>query len=51
MEPRIEVINLFLEEQIEHFASVANDLVSPDANINELDRLLREMLHIVWNQT
>jgi predicted nucleotidyltransferase len=48
MEPRIEVINEFLEEQIEHFASIANDLESPEPDVDALDDLFREMLQTVW---
>lgn len=48
MEPRIEVINIFLEEQIKHFASMANELESPDSDVDALDELFREMLQTVW---
>jgi hypothetical protein len=48
MEPRIEVVNAFLEEQIEHFASIANNLESPESDVDALDDLIREMLHQVW---
>ena len=48
MEPRIEVINAFLAEQIEHFASISNNLVSPESDVDALDDLFREMLKTVW---
>jgi len=48
MESRIEVINEFLEGQIEHFASMANDLESPESDVEALDELFREMLQTVW---
>ena len=48
MEPRIEVINEFLDKQIEHFSSIANDLESPKSDIEALDDLFREMLHVAW---
>ena len=48
MEPRIEVINEFLEGQLKHFASMANELESPELDVEALDDLFREMLQTVW---
>ncbi len=48
MEPRIEVINEFLEGQLEHFVSMANELESPESDVEALDDLFRKMLQTAW---
>ena len=47
MEPRIKVINEFLEEQIEHFATITHEMESPESDVDALDDLFRELLNTV----
>ncbi len=49
LEPRIEIINSFLEELLDHFSAIANDLESSDSDFERLDSLFREMLKKVWS--
>jgi predicted nucleotidyltransferase len=48
MEPRIEVINDFLEQQIEHCSLDVDGMVTADVDETVLDALFREMLGVVW---
>lgn len=47
-EPRIENINTFLEEQIDHFSRIVHDMVSQEPDVDMLDDLFREMLRVAW---
>ena len=48
MEPRIEVINAFLEQQIEHCSLFVEGMDTADVDESVLDTLFREMLVAVW---
>ena len=48
MEPRIEIINEFLYERIEHFSVSARKTETMDKDIAMLDDLFKEMLQKVW---
>ncbi|MBV5340257.1 MAG: nucleotidyltransferase domain-containing protein [Deltaproteobacteria bacterium] len=48
MEPKIEIINTFLDERIEHFSASAKRTETRDKDIVLLDDLFREMLQKVW---
>jgi uncharacterized protein len=48
MEPKIEIINSFLDERIEHFSASAKRTETRDKDIALLDDLFKEMLHKVW---
>jgi predicted nucleotidyltransferase len=50
MEPKIEIINEFLDERIEHFSASAKRTESRDTDIAVLDNLFREMLQKVWQK-
>ena len=38
----------FLEVQIDHFSSIANDMESPESDVDVLDDLFREILRVAW---
>lgn len=48
MEPKIEVINDFLAQQIEHCSLFVDGMEMADVDEDVLDRLFREMLGMVW---
>lgn len=48
MEPKIEVINSFLEQQIEHCSAFVEGMDMADVDEEVLDGLFREMLGRVW---
>lgn len=48
MEPRIAVLNDFLDERIEHFNLVATDLERGGIDCEKLDHLFIEMLSSTW---
>jgi len=48
MEPKIEVINSFLEQQIEHSSAIVEGMEMADVDEAVLDELFREMLVKVW---
>ncbi len=48
MEPRIDIINDFLEQQIEHCSIQADGMQAVDVDETVLDELFREMLEAVW---
>jgi predicted nucleotidyltransferase len=48
MEPKIEVINSFLEQQIEHCSAFVEGMEIADVDEDVLDELFRDMLGEVW---
>jgi predicted nucleotidyltransferase len=50
MEPKIEVINSFLEQQIEHCSAFVEGMEIADVDEEVLDELFREMLLSVWGK-
>lgn len=48
MESRIDVINAFLEQQIEHCSLFVESMEMADVDEDVLDKLFREMLGVVW---
>lgn len=51
MEPRIAVLNAYLDERIEHFSAVAAGMRRANVNVEPLDRLFVEMLQKVWSKS
>ncbi len=49
MEPKIEAINDFLAQQIEHCSLFVEGMEMADVDEDVLDRLFREMLGEVWS--
>lgn len=47
-EPRIEVLNRFLEERIAWYSSYVEGMPRTEVDIDRLDELFREMLEKVW---
>jgi predicted nucleotidyltransferase len=50
VEEKIEVINTFLDERIEHFSASARRTETSDKDIAQLDLLFKEMLQNVWGE-
>lgn len=48
MEPKIEIINVFLDERIEHFSASARRTKTGNKDIALLDDLFKEMLQKAW---
>lgn len=48
MEPKIEALNVFLEQQIEHCSTFVERMEIADVDEEVLDELLRDMLREVW---
>ena len=49
IEPKIDAINTYLEERIEHFSGIEKSKEARDTDLDRLDYLFREMLHTVWS--
>ncbi|MBE0503171.1 MAG: nucleotidyltransferase domain-containing protein [Desulfuromonadales bacterium] len=50
-EPRIAVLNDYLDERIGHFSAIATGMERGDLSVEVLDRLFVDMLHEVWQKT
>jgi predicted nucleotidyltransferase len=48
MEPKIEALNVFLEQQIEHCSTFVEGMEIADVDEEVLDELFREMLGKIW---